>query len=238
MAGELVAVETRIKGVPLAMQTQKRFTPALGYEKLTPLYDLAIAGLTREQTWRKRLIDVVSPQAGERILDVGCGTGSLIKRIKKVSPQTHLMGVDPDEAVLERAKRKAGKHSHEIEWHVGFLTSELADVVKPIDKVISSLVLHQTPIAEKKRILETMRAVLKPGGSVHIADYGLQRTRLMRTLFRRTVQAIDGVEDTTPNAEGRLPEYMKEAGFADVTELQVVPTVTGSISIYMGTAAH
>lgn len=56
----------------------------------------------------------------------------------------------------------------------------------------------------------------------------------MRVLFRSTVQAIDGVEDTTPNAKGRLPDYMRDARFQDVKELEVIPTATGSISIYQG----
>lgn len=216
------------------MAEEKSFTPALGNAKLTPLYDLAIAGLTRERTWRERLVQAVDPQPGETILDVGCGTGSLITRLKDASPQSHLVGVDPDEEVLARARRKASKLGQEIEWHLGFLTPKLAQKLAPVDKVVSSLVFHQTPVVEKRRILETMLSVLKEGGSLHIADYGLQRTRLMRILFRLTVQAIDGVEDTTTNAQGKLPEYMRDAGFVDVYELRVVPTVTGSISIYGG----
>ncbi|MBV8173809.1 MAG: hypothetical protein JO151_04490 [Verrucomicrobia bacterium] len=45
-------------------------------------------------------------------------------------------------------------------------------------------------------------------GELHIADYGLQRTPLMRSLFR-IVQYIDGFEDTQPNADGILPTLMK-----------------------------
>jgi len=81
-------------------------------------------------------------------------------------------------------------------------------------------------------MLAKMHALLEPGGSLHIADYGLQRSKLMRILFRRTVQAIDGIEDTQANADGVLPELMETAGFADVTETQIIPTLTGSISLY------
>ncbi len=54
----------------------------------------------------------------------------------------------------------------------------------------------------------------------------------MRLLFRLTVQTIDGIEDTQPNADGALPELLKLAGFADVLEIEVIPTLTGSISLY------
>ena len=96
--------------------------------------------------------------------------------------------------------------------------------------------LHQTPIEEKRNILTQMRAAIQPGGTLHIADYGLQRTRLMRLLFRRTVQTLDGVEDTQPNADGILPSLIAEVGFREVEEQAVIPSATGSISIYRAVA--
>ena len=175
----------------------------------------------------------MDPQTGERILDVGCGTGSLIIQLKIASPQSHIIGVDPDPKVLVKARAKAESAGHEVEWREGFLTQELAAELAPVDKVVSSLVFHQTPVEEKRNILGAIWEALAPGGSLIIADYGLQRNVLMRALFRSTVQAIDGVEDTTPNAKGRLLDYIRDANFEDVQELRVIPTATGSISIYV-----
>ena len=53
----------------------------------------------------------------------------------------------------------------------------------------------------------------------------------MRTLFRLTVQSLDGVSDTQPNADGVLPQLMREAGLT-VDTTRVIPTLTGSISIF------
>jgi len=216
------------------MSEEKTFTPALGDARLTPLYDLAIAGLTREDAWRSELVRFVDPQEHDRILDVGCGTGSLITQLKSAAPDCQIIGLDPDSEVLGRAQLKANKKNQTVDWREGFLTEELASELAPMTKVVSSLVFHQTPVAEKKSILGSIWQVLKPGGRLYIADYGLQRTALMRMLFRCTVQTIDGLEDTTPNAEGKLPGYMSEAGFLDVEELRIIPTATGSISIYHG----
>jgi len=72
---------------------------------------------------------------------------------------------------------------------------------------------------------------LLPGGELHVADYGLQSSPLMRLAFRQ-VQSLDGFANTQPNAEGVLPQLMTEAGFVDVIENQVIPTPTGSISLY------
>tara|TARA_R110002049_G_scaffold308839_1_gene514394 strand:+ start:112 stop:300 length:189 start_codon:yes stop_codon:yes gene_type:complete len=54
----------------------------------------------------------------------------------------------------------------------------------------------------------------------------------MRTLFRCTVQSIDGLEDTQHNADGCMPALIAECGFVNVTENRVIQTPTGSISLY------
>jgi hypothetical protein len=69
---------------------------------------------------------------------------------------------------------------------------------------------------------------------LHIADYGWQRTPAMRLAFR-IVQSLDGFAGTQPNADGCLPVLMREAGFAGVMETSVIPTLTGSISLYRAT---
>ena len=214
------------------MTVDTEFTPALGDHRLTPFYDLTIALFTREGVWRRRLVTQIAPTSSDRILDVGCGTGSLAILLKQRPPDIDIIGLDPDPVVLARARRKAYKRGFTIDWRNGFLSDDIVEQSRPISKVVSSLVFHQTPLEEKQQMLAKMHALLEPGGSLHIADYGLQRSKLMRILFRRTVQAIDGIEDTQANADGVLPELMETAGFADVTETQIIPTLTGSISLY------
>ncbi|GAJ04365.1 unnamed protein product, partial [marine sediment metagenome] len=79
--------------------------------------------------------------------------------------------------------------------------------------------------------LREARQVLAPGGKLYVTDYGEQRSRLMRLLFRLTIQQLDGVQDTQPNADGLLPVLMREAGFCDVRELETFRTPTGAIAI-------
>ena len=211
---------------------EQSYTPALGYRWLTPFYDSAVALLTRESTWRNRLIESVNPKADDRILDVGCGTGTLAVQLKLAAPEALIVGIDPDQVVLSRANERASKHDLDIQWRQGFLGPDSVAVLGSFTKVVSSLVLHQTPLDEKRNILSCMHAVLRDSGALHIADYGIQKTRLMRTLFRCTVQLVDGVDDTQPNADGVLPELMLAAGFTDVRICSVVATVTGSITVF------
>ncbi|PBC70248.1 ubiquinone/menaquinone biosynthesis C-methylase UbiE [Streptomyces sp. TLI_235] len=215
--------------------TEQTFTPALGRFAPTRLYDPVIA-LMRERLWRSLLAMHVAPRPGDVIVDVGCGTGSLALLLGRVEPQARIVGVDPDREVLAVARRKAATAVAAAgatpEWRVG-LGDAVADIVGAgsADAVVSSLVLHQCPLAMKRAVLAAMFAVLRPGGRLVLADYGLQRTRAMRLAFR-AVQFADGREDTQPNADGVLPHLMFEAGFRTVREAEVVPTVTGSISVY------
>lgn len=213
------------------MSEANTFTPALGHAALTPLYDFAIALMTREQRWRRALVQQIAPRNGDVIVDVGCGTGSLLLLLARAAPRATLIGVDPDQEVLRRAKAKAVRVQAQVRFEQGFAHDVASFAAHAPTKIVSSLVFHQTSLAEKEQGLSAMLAALRPGGELHIADYGLQRTPLMRSLFRQ-VQRLDGFENTAPNAEGVLPMLMSKVGFADVDERAVIPTPTGSISLY------
>ncbi|WP_285561099.1 class I SAM-dependent methyltransferase [Actinoplanes regularis] len=188
-----------------------------------------MVALTRERLWRALTAMHVAPRSGDVIVDVGCGTGSLAAMLARVEPRARIIGVDPDPEVLAIARSK----SRAVEWSAGrgdALGESLADGIA--DTVVSSLVLHQCPVPVKRAMLESMAAVLRPGGKLVITDYGLQRTAVMRLAFR-TVQFADGRADTQPNADGVLPELITAAGFGEVREADVVRTITGSISVHV-----
>ncbi|MET0900980.1 MAG: methyltransferase domain-containing protein [Mycobacterium sp.] len=206
------------------------FTPALGRFAPNRFYDPVVA-LTRERLWRALTVMYAAPQSGQVIADIGCGTGSLALLLARVAPGAQIVGVDPDPGVLAIARRKSADAA--VQWRVGMgdaLTESLG--AHSIDTVVSSLVLHQCPLPMKRAILASMYTVLRPGGKLVIADYGWQRTTVMRLAFR-IVQLADGKTDTQPNADGALPDLMSEAGFRDVREAEMVPTVTGSVSVHV-----
>ena len=198
------------------------------------LYDVLAAVLARASRWRRALLAQIDPGDEDSIADIGCGTGSLLVLIGKAARPAVLIGIDPDPAILERARRKTTKAGVAVELEHGYArdAATLLDC-RAINKIVSSLVFHQVPMAEKRSGLAAMHAALVPNGELHVADYGLQRTPLMRRLFR-IVQAGDGYKNTEPNARGVLPELMKEVGFHRVEETLVIPTPTGSVSLYRG----
>ncbi len=188
------------------MTARPDFTPALGLSALTPLYDAAIAVFTREGRWRGELLAQVAPRDGARIVDVGCGTGTFTRALKCAAPGAEVIGVDPDPQVLARARGRA--EGLGIDYVEGFFDAEFVAAHGPFAAVTSTLVLHQVPLDGKAAILRSAFDALAPGGRLHIADYGIQPSALMRFLFRNTVQRIDGREDTGANARGVLPGLM------------------------------
>lgn len=214
------------------MVAKREFVPALGKAELTKSYDRVIAVMTREKRWRQLVAKTLALAPTDCVVDIGAGTGSQSILLKSLQPAIRMIAVDPDPDVLAIARAKAETAGVEIEWHEGFGDEAHEMLGEGIaDAVISSLVLHQCPMEVKSGILASAFRLLKPGRHLVIADYGLQRSFLMRTLFRQ-VQAVDGHEYTQPNADGVLPELMEKAGFAHIEEQRVLPTLTGSISIY------
>ena len=202
------------------------YTPPLGTGS-TQDYDRAIRLWTRECRWRSAMLEALGPRAGETVVDIGCGTGSFALILKRAQPDLTVVGVDPDAEALAIARGKAAAAHLDIGWRQGF-AGDLAD--ETADAIVSSLVLHQMPLNGKAATLRAMYRILRPGGRLLIADYGRQRG-LMRRLFRLTVQRLDGVTDTQPNADGVVPRLISAGGFEDVAELLAVPTVTGTIQL-------
>jgi ubiquinone/menaquinone biosynthesis C-methylase UbiE len=148
-------------------------------------------------------------------------------------PEAGLVGVEPDPAALAIARSKFGQGADMVRWHNGFLDSlVLADDWRP-NIIVSSLVLHQVPLPEKRAILEEIERLLSANGVALVADYMRQDHPLMRALFRATVQFLDGVEDTQPSADGAVEKLLGEI-FASAELFAQIHTATGTISLWRG----
>jgi SAM-dependent methyltransferase len=223
-----------MKALLTPRRDERDFTPAL---PLLWAYDGIVAGFTREATWRGALLRQLDPRPGDVIADLGCGTGSFLTLVGTIGTAAKLIGVDPDDRILSRARHKLAAAGVTARLAGGYLRDAGRLLTGAgVNKIVSSLVFHQVPLAEKRAGMAAIHSALGPGGELHIADYGLQRTSLMRGLFS-LVQLVDGYENTKPNADGVLPSLMREAGFAGVEETAVVPTLTGSISMYRAVRA-
>ena len=73
-----------------------RYVPALRFRWLTPAYDVVVRATTRERTVKRALIAQANLAAGQRVLDLACGTGTLAIWIKQHCPQASVTGIDGD----------------------------------------------------------------------------------------------------------------------------------------------
>src|SRR3990172_4645788 len=90
------------------------YIPALGARVLTPLYDPLIRWVMREERFKNRLIDLADVRPGMRVLDLGCGTGTLSIMVKRRQPGADVVGLAPDQEMLDRARAKAARAGGEI----------------------------------------------------------------------------------------------------------------------------
>ena len=79
------------------------YVPALSFSWLAPYYDVVVGMTTRERAFKQALIRQAGIEAGQRVLDLGCGTGTLAIWIKQSQPLAEVTGVDGDPAILARS---------------------------------------------------------------------------------------------------------------------------------------
>jgi len=160
------------------------------------------------------------------VLDVGCGTGTLTLWAKQREPGIDIAGIDGDPAVLRRAATKAEEAGVELDLREA-LADDLPFEDASFDRAITSLVFHHLPREVKERSAAEIARVLKPGGELHVADWG-RGDPLMRLAFL-TTRLLDGFERTADNARGRLPAIFEGAGLRDVRETARFRTMSGAM---------
>lgn len=212
--------------------TSTGYVPPLRFGWLTRFYDLVVAAMLPEDRLRARLVAQVGVEPGQRVLDLGCGTGSLLILLRLHSPRARLAGLDADAEALALARRKATAMGAEIDLRQG---SSVAPPFEPesFDRIVSSLFFHHLSPSDKRPTLAAALDLLRPGGEIHILDWGAPRNRVQRLAFL-PVQALDGFRNTRDSVGGRLPSMLVETGFTEVNEVGWESTFLGTISFYRG----
>ncbi|TDU25897.1 ubiquinone/menaquinone biosynthesis C-methylase UbiE [Panacagrimonas perspica] len=214
----------------MTAETRSAYVPALGYRALTAFYDPVVRLTTREHAFKRGLLDQAAFQAGDAVLDLGCGSGTLALMALQRTPGLDLTGVDGDPAMLSQARAKAARSGATPRFDES-LAQALPYENARFDAVMSSLFFHHLDRASKLLVLLEARRVLRPGGSLHVADWGRAANPLMRLAFLG-IQLLDGYVNTADNVEGCLPELMQEAGFEQARETRRYSTVFGTMSLY------
>jgi len=206
----------------------RSFVPALGLRSLTRFYDPLISLALREGPIKQRLIDQARIAPGMDVLDLGCGTGTLALMIKRSHPAAHVHGIDVDPEILDIARQKLALAGVDVELHPGS-AADPPFAAGSFDRVLSTLVLHHLTTPEKLRTLDGVRRLLRPGGELHVADFGRPHNALM-WIVSRGIRWLDGSDRTEANLTGRLPELVRQAGFVDVRDEGETMTPFGTLT--------
>ena len=204
--------------------------PALRFRWLTPAYDLVVRLTTREAAFKNALVAQLQPPRAARILDLGCGTATLTMMVKRQFPDARVCGVDGDPDILQIARAKAQKSGLEIELQEA-MAQALPYPDASYDRVVSSLFFHHLERQGKLAALAEAARVLKPGGELHVADWGRATGWATRAAFL-AIQLLDGFPNTSDNVNGLLPEWMERAGFESARETCSMLTVYGNLALY------
>jgi ubiquinone/menaquinone biosynthesis C-methylase UbiE len=210
------------------------FVPALGYDFLTPLYDTVIQLTMREREFKQQLIAQAAIAPGMTVVDLGCGTGTLAVLVKQSQPAAKVVGLDVDPKILDLARAKIDRAGVEVELRRG-LIQEVGLAPGSVDRVLTSLVLHHLTHDEKLAALRAAHAALRPGGELHVADFGPPHGLLM-SLVSAPFRFFDGHSRTADNFDGTLTDVIRAAGFASVAERGHRATAFGSLHFWSAVA--
>ena len=146
------------------------------------------------------------------------------------------MGLDGDPRILSIAERKAASAGVKLRFDVG-LSFDLPYPDASFDRVLSSLLFHHLTRSDKRRTIAEIHRVLKPGGQLHVADWGRPSSVLMRMLFY-SVQFLDGFDTTRDNVQGLLPSLFEEGRLESVSLRQELRTIFGTLALYSANKTH
>lgn len=201
------------------------YLPAAGKSWLLPLYD-PLTRLIGAGAAHRKLAEQAELGSARRVLEIGCGTGNLVLLVKRMDPQLEVTGLDPDPKALARAARKARRAGLALQLDRGF-ADQLPYPDGSFDRVLSSLMFHHLDADQRVASLREVRRVLRPGGSLHLMDFGGESHHLHGlTRFARRSHTLQD------NWDDRIPVLLREAGFSDFTETGQLTKQVGRLTYY------
>ncbi len=149
------------------------------YTRLAPFYDWMSRGLLApfggDTRFRARVVERWSIRPGDRVLELGCGTGLMTRQL--LDRGAVVTGVDRSEPMLSRARKRAPEATL-VEHDVPSYRPDGA-----YDRVVLSYILHELERDQRAQTLAMARDALVPGGLVGVVDFDDSAREPVRTLI-------------------------------------------------------
>lgn len=200
----------------------------LGPSWMTGAYDPLIARWPAGNKMRSTVIDALDPVPGQRLLELGCGSGRLAIAIKRRCPDVAITAVDGNRDILRIARDRANQAGMDIDFKLGDFTS--CPLEGTYDRVYSTLVLHHLTLDAKQQVFGRIRDLLVEGGSFVIADFSRHHGSGQAVLSRLSTLS-DPLGGKQPHRDGTFETAMRES-FSDVRSLAQIPSVFGAIEVW------
>lgn len=202
----------RLMSTAKRQESKESYIPPLRFHALTPAYDALIRWTCAENEFREVIVRALEDHPFSRVIDVGCGTGSLLMALHRRFPTAHLTGLDADESSLRLAAGKLAGAGAVVD----LLPADARHLPFPndsADAITCSLFFHHLDDETKVTVLREIRRCLSPRGLVVIADWDRASSVVTRTLFH-TVRILDGFAVTRAHARGEFQDVIIRAGLA------------------------
>jgi len=192
---------------------QREFLPAAGHDVFLPLYDPVVSFMGFDRT-RRELISGANIEPDHHILDIGCGTGTLVVKLKRQYASAQVVGLDPDPKALRRARIKAARAAVSVQLDQGF-ADQLPYKKESFDRIFSSFMFHHLNEQERENMLREVLRVLKPAGLFYLVDFVVDHAShgFLDRLFRSHAQMKD-------NSNERILGLMSHTGFTNPVKVK------------------
>lgn len=183
------------------------------------IYDPLLRVAFNEQEFKKKLIELAKLKGNEKVLDIGCGTGTFDLMLAKALQKDSIFGIDISPKMAAIARSKAERNNYKINYRIGSST-DLPYGNEEFDVIFTSLMYHHLNYGEKQRTLNEIHRVLKQDGRYVSIEFGGFPKDIFHTM-------IVGFTRSSGTLHGMHPyEMMKESGF-DVVEEMKGPAFAG-----------